>query len=71
MRRLLLAGALRKGLFGGSRFWTVIGTLGLAMKVFRKITKDKPEVAFSEELRPGQTLLISHDRGAKAVQRRR
>lgn len=71
MRRLLLARALRKGLFGGSRLWTVIGTIGLAMKVLRKITKDEPEVAFSEELRPGQTLLISHDRDATVVQRRR
>jgi hypothetical protein len=71
MRRLLLARALRKGLFGGSRFWTVVGTIGLAMKVLRKFTKDEPEVAFSEELRPGQTLLISHDRSARVVHRRR
>lgn len=71
MRRLLLARALRKGFLGGSRFWTVVGTIGLAMKVLRKITRDEPEVTFSEELRPGQTLLISHDRDAKVVQRRR
>lgn len=71
MRRLLLGRAIRKGFFGGSRFWTVVGTLGLAMKVLRRLTRDEPEVAYSEELRPGQTLLISHDRSAKGVQRRR
>ncbi|HEX2701755.1 MAG TPA: hypothetical protein VHM89_16250 [Acidimicrobiales bacterium] len=71
MRRLLLARALRRGLFGGSRFWTVVGTLGVAMKLLRKITRDEPEVAFCEELRPGQTLLISNDRQATVVQRRR
>ena len=71
MRRLLLARAMRKGFLGGSRFWTVLGTLGLAMKVLRRITRNEPEVAFCEELRPGQTLLISHDRGARVVQRRR
>lgn len=71
MGRLLLARAFRKGLLEGSRFWTVVGTLGLAMKVLRKITKDEPEVVFCEELRPGQTLLISHDRSPTVVQRRR
>ena len=71
MRRLLLGRAIRKGLLGGSRFWTVVGTLGLAMKVLRRLTRDQPEVAFCEELRPGQTLLISHDRSAKVAQRRR
>ncbi len=71
VKRLLLGRALQKGLLGGSRFWTIVGTIGLAMKVLRKITRDEPEVAFSEELRPGQTLLISHDRQAKVVKRRR
>lgn len=71
MKRLLFAQAVRKGFLGTSRFWTVVGTLGVAMKVLRRITSDEPEVAFCEELRPGQSLLISHDRGAKVVQRRR
>lgn len=70
MLRLLLARAVRKGIFGGSRFWTVVATLGLAMKVLRRFTKDEPEVAFSERLRPGQTLVISHDRAAEVVRRR-
>lgn len=71
MGRLLLARAIRRGFFGGSRLWTLVGTLGLAMKVLHKLTRDEPEVAFCEELRPGQTLLISHDRGARVMQRRR
>lgn len=71
MRRLLFGRAIRRGFLGGSRFWTVVGTLGLAMKVLRKITRHEPEVAFREVLRPGQALLISHDRHAKVVQRRR
>lgn len=71
MGRLILSRAIRKGFLGGSRLWMVVGTLGLAMKVLRRLTRDEPEVAFCEELRPGQTLLISHDRRAKVVQRRR
>lgn len=63
--------AVQKGLLGRSRFWTVLGTLGLAMKVLKKLAKNEPEVAYSGELKPGQTLVISHDRTAKAVKRRR
>lgn len=67
----LLGLALRRGLFGGSRAWTVVATLGLAMKLLRRISRSEPEVAFREELRPGQALLISHDRAPKVVRRRR
>jgi hypothetical protein len=71
VRRLLFARAMQRGFLGHSRFWTIVGTIGVAMKVLRKLTKDEPEVAYSEKLRPGQTLLISHDRQATVVQRRR
>ena len=71
LERRILSRALREGLLGGSRFWTVVGTLGLAMKVLRALARDKPEVAFCEELKPGQSLLISHERRAKVVPRRR
>lgn len=71
MGRYLLARAFRKGFLGGSRFWTVLGTLGVAMRVLKRLTSDKPEVAYSGELRPGQTIVISHDRSAKVVRRGR
>ena len=71
VKRFLMARAMRRGLLGGSRFWTVVGTLGIAMRVLRKLVKDEPEVVYSEELASGQTIVISHDRGAKVVRRRR
>ncbi|HET7487359.1 MAG TPA: hypothetical protein VFJ85_05475 [Acidimicrobiales bacterium] len=71
MKRLFLTQALRRGFIGGSRIWTLVGTLGIAMSVLRRITKQKPEVAFSAKLEPGQSLLISHDREAKVVRPRR
>lgn len=71
LKRLLMARAMRKGLLGGSRFWTIVGTLGIAMRVLKKVVKDEPEVVYREELASGQTILISHDRGAKVVRRRR
>lgn len=71
LRRYLLGRALQKGLLGGSRFWTVVGTLGVAMRVLRRITRDEPEVAYREELRPGETIVLSHGREPKASRRRR
>lgn len=71
MRRYLMGRALSRGFLGGSRFWTIVGTLGIAMRVLKKVAGDQPEVVFREKLAPGQTLLISHDRTAKVVRRRR
>ena len=71
LARLLLPRALRKGFLGDSQAWTVVGSLVIAMRVLRKITADKPEVAYRERLEPGQTLVISHERDARVVRRRR
>lgn len=70
-RRLLMTKAVTSGFLGGSRFWTMVGTLGLAMKVLEKLTRDEPEVVYCERLSPGETLLISSDRQTRVVQRRR
>lgn len=69
--RFLLRRSYLRGFIGGSRFWTVLGTFGLAVRLLRKLTRDEPEVVYREPLGPGQSLLISHDRGAKVVRRRR
>lgn len=69
--RLLLQRAFRRGVLGGSRLWTVIGSVGIAVRLLRKMARDEPEVAFSERLEPGETLVISHDRGARVVRPRR
>ena len=69
--RVLMRRALAKGLLGGSRFWTVLGTLGIAMRVLKKVARDEPEVVYREQLEPGQSIVISHDRTARVVRRRR
>ena len=71
MRRYLMSRAVARGFLGGSRFWTVLGTLGVAMRVLKKVMRSEPEVVYCERLRPGQSLVISHDRTAKVVQPRR
>lgn len=71
LRRYVMRRAVQKGFFEGSRFWTLLGTLGLAMKLLKKLARNEPELAYQVELKPGQTVVISHDRTVKAVKRRR
>jgi hypothetical protein len=63
--------ALRRGLLGGSSFWKVLGTLAMAMRLLRKLTRNEPEVVYREVLQPGQSLVISNDKTARVVRRRR
>lgn len=52
--------AIRKGFFGGSRSWMLLfGAIG-TVKAFRRIAGGVPEVVYSEELLPGQALVITH-----------
>lgn len=49
-----------RGLFGGSRPWTVLWVLLFSRKVLRRLLGSKPEVVYSETLEPGQALVISN-----------
>ena len=52
--------AVRRGFFGGQRTWmTVFAVMG-ATKAFRRIAGNTRQVVYSEELRPGQALVITH-----------
>ncbi|MDQ3106717.1 MAG: hypothetical protein M3Q68_02805 [Actinomycetota bacterium] len=58
--RLLWRTAVRKGFFGGSRNWmTVFAVIG-AVKAFRRVAGGTQDVVYSEELLPGQALIITH-----------
>jgi hypothetical protein len=48
-----------KGPFGGSRGWTFLWALFMGVRLFRRLTKPKPEILLTETVGPGQTLLIS------------
>lgn len=69
--RYLLPRALRKGFLGGSRFWTVLGVLAIGVRVLKRVTRSEPEVVYSAELAPGQSILLSHDREARVVKAER
>ena len=63
--RLLLRNGARKGLFGNSRTWLILGGIGATLKILRKLGGNEPEVVYSEELGAGQTLVIAHGRDAR------
>lgn len=62
--RYLVRNGVRRGLLGGSRPWLVVGGVALAARLLRRLTHDDPRVVFSEELRPGEALVIANDRDA-------
>lgn len=52
--------AITRGLLGGNRRWmTVFAAIGTA-KVLRRIANREAETVYSEELKPGESLLIRH-----------
>jgi hypothetical protein len=51
--------AVRRGVWRGSNFWLAVGTASFCLRLLRRFTRARPEIA-REELLPGQTLVISH-----------
>lgn len=51
---------IRRGLLGGSRAWTVVAVASIGVRLLRRLAGDR-EVVYSEELAPGESLLISHE----------
>ena len=53
-RRSFLAGPL-----GGSRQWTLLWAVLLGLRLVRRLSRHEPEVVFREELKRGESLVIS------------
>ena len=64
MLGFLLRQGFRRGVLGGSRRWLVIGGAALGARVLGKLARREPEVVYCEELSPGESLLVAHDRDA-------
>ena len=52
---------------GGSRPWTIVATFTIAVRVLKRVFAGTPKTVYSETLRPGDCLVISHDRDARVV----
>jgi hypothetical protein len=59
---LLRRRALRRGPLGGSRPWTYLWGVLFVARMVRKLTKGKEEILLTEEIKPGETLIISGGR---------
>jgi len=62
LARIFLRNGLRRGVLRGSRTWLVLGGVGAAVRVVRRLGGGEPKVVFSEPLQPGETLVIAHGR---------
>ena len=54
--------ALRRGPLGGSRGWTYLWVVLFAARLLKRLTAGKEEILMTEEIHPGQTLIISGGR---------
>ncbi len=68
MLRFLQRAGLSRGLGGGSRAWTVVGGVALAVRLVKKLGGGEPKVVYSRKLRPGEAVLVSHDRRPRVLQ---
>jgi hypothetical protein len=48
-----------RGLLGGSRPWTILWALLAARRLLKRLLRDEPEIVYSEELRPGEAIVLS------------
>jgi hypothetical protein len=60
--RVLLRNGVRKGLMGTSRIWTVVAIFAGALRFKQWLDRRESSVVYSEELQPGETLVIAHER---------
>ena len=59
LRTLTRLGVVR-GLLGGNRGWMALGAVAVGLRGVGKMARKEPKVVFSEQLDPGQTLVITH-----------
>lgn len=53
---------INRGLFGGSKGWFYVGTGLWTLRRVRRMAERKSEILVTEELRPGQRLVIANGR---------
>jgi hypothetical protein len=60
MIRFLTRYGTTRGIFGGSRAWTVVAVVGWTLRLLQRAHNEPPKVVYSEVLQPGETLEIRH-----------
>ena len=62
---LLFSNAMRKGIFGHSQVWRIIGFAILARRGLKKVLGSEPQTVAVERIRLGETLVLRGVRSAK------
>jgi hypothetical protein len=57
--RVALRRGLRQGLGDGNRVWMAVGTAAVTVRLLQRLAR-RSEVVVTEDLAPGQTLVITH-----------
>ena len=60
MLRTLTRLGVYRGLLGGNRGWMALGAVAVGLRGLGRLAAKEPKVVFSEQLDPGQTLVITH-----------
>jgi hypothetical protein len=60
--RILRRNGVRKGIFGGSRGWAAVAVGTWGYTTLKRMARREPELVFSEELKPGERIIISNNR---------
>ena len=60
MLRSLTRLGVYRGLLGGNRGWMALGAVAVGLRGLGRLAAKEPKVVFSEQLDPGQTLVITH-----------
>ncbi|MDX6231243.1 MAG: hypothetical protein QOH68_194 [Nocardioidaceae bacterium] len=51
---------VRRGVMGTSRAWTIIAVVSFLMRQARKLGSKQPQVVHCQELKPGESIIITH-----------
>ena len=60
MAGFLLRTGIRRGVLGGRKSWQYIAAIGLVLRMLKKMSGREEKVVFSEQLQPGESLVINH-----------
>lgn len=67
LTRFVSRTAIARGFLGGSRGWAIVASVTIVLRVVKRVFGGTPETAYSETLRPGDCLIITHGREARVV----
>ena len=59
--RILRRNGVRTGIFGGSRGWAAVAVGTWGYTTLKRMARREPELVFSEELKPGDRIIITNN----------